>query len=315
MEILKKIGEFLSKVLKNILYRLKPRLTFRWIFSFVIWLIIFLYLGFGVYFGLQIYKYKSTSRLAIDSSFVYPFPAAVINGKLILASTYFKEWGYLQTFSSKTKQTFSDPETLNRGIINQLAENQIIEFQALKYNIHVTSKEFNDEYAKIQGSAGGRAEMKKVLHELYGMSEREFKQHVYAQVLKQKMRDQLMVQVKVAHILVKDETRANDLAKQVRAGGNFADLAKQYSEDTSSRDNAGELGWLARGQLQIDNKPLPEFDQAVFAAKIGDIVGPVKTVGGFEIVKIEGFKGIISDNFDSWLANLEKQAHIRLFVK
>src|SRR5579871_6319824 len=61
--------------------------------------------------------------------------------------------------------------------------------------------------------------------------------------------------VKVRHILLKttdkpaaDEpkikAKAEDLLKQLKAGGNFADLAKKYSEDTGTAKNGGSLGWI-----------------------------------------------------------------------
>jgi len=315
MKLLRKVGILLKNILFNLLNRLKPRSNFGWIFSFVLWLFLILYLVIGSYFGIQIYKYKSTSKVTVMASLAYPYPAAIVNGKVIWANSFFKELGYLHTFSSKTKQTIPDDATLRIQIIDQLAENKIISYQALKYNVHISRQDFNYQYQKIQENAGGLSEMKKVLHELYSMSESNFKQHVYAQILKQKVRTQVMQQVKVVHIFIKDEKRANDVAKQLRDNGNFADLAKQYSQDTNSRDNGGEIGWLERGQLQADGKTLPEFDQAVFAAKIGDIVGPVKTSAGFEIVKVEGFKGVLDQNFDSWLTGLKQQAHIWRFIK
>jgi foldase protein PrsA len=179
----------------------------------------------------------------------------------------------------------------------------------------VTNSDFNTAYNQVIAQAGGQTEVKKVLSDLYGMSEREFKDLVRQEVLKEKIRNNLMVQVKVSHIFTKDQNTANNVATKAKSGSDFASLAKQYSEDTKSSAAGGELGWLGEGQLVIDSKPLPEFDAAVFAAKTGDIVGPIKTSAGYEVVKIEGKKGVIDDNFDHWLANLQKQATVWRFIK
>lgn len=310
-----KILDFLKKVFLNCANRLKPRATFRWIFSVVAWLLILAYVGFGIYFGLQIYKYKNGSKTIKASTYFYPFPAAMVNGKIIWANSYYKQLGYIEQFSFKTKQNFSDQADLRKKIIDQLTENGILEFQALRYNLGVKNSEVNDAYQKIIDQSGGKTEVKKVLNELYGMSEREFKGLVRQKVLKEKIRNELMAQVQVSHIFIKDEARANDIASQAKNKGDFSALAKQYSEDTQSRDNGGDLGWLSRGQLVIENNPLPEFDNAVFQAKTGDIVGPIKTSAGFEIIKVQGKKGIINENFDSWLGNLKTKVKIWTFIK
>jgi peptidyl-prolyl cis-trans isomerase D len=97
--------------------------------------------------------------------------------------------------------------------------------------------------------------------------------------------------VKVAHILFKTtgktpaevatiEKTAADVLNQIRSGGNFGDLAKKYSEDSTAQAG-GELGWLVHGQT------VPEFDSMAFSLKPGDVSGLVKTTYGFHILKIE----------------------------
>jgi len=80
------------------------------------------------------------------------------------------------------------------------------------------------------------------------------------------------------------ELRAEGVAKIARAGGDFAALAEKHSDDPGSRDRGGDLGWFGRGRM------VPEFDEAVFSAKSGDIVGPVRSQYGFHIIKVEGFR-------------------------
>jgi len=80
------------------------------------------------------------------------------------------------------------------------------------------------------------------------------------------------------------EIRAQGVAKIARAGGEFAALAEKHSDDPGSKDRGGDLGWFGRGRM------LPEFDEAVFGAKPGDIVGPVRSQFGYHIIKVEGFR-------------------------
>jgi peptidyl-prolyl cis-trans isomerase D len=76
------------------------------------------------------------------------------------------------------------------------------------------------------------------------------------------------------------KAKAEDVLKQVKAGGNFAALAKKYSDDPGSKDKGGELGVIRKGQT------VPEFEQAAMTAKKGDVVGPVKTMFGFHIIQV-----------------------------
>jgi len=103
-------------------------------------------------------------------------------------------------------------------------------------------------------------------------------------------------QAQAAHILIRvapdadvdtqndAELRANGVAQIALAGGDFAALAKKHSDDPGSKDNGGDLGWFGRGRM------VPEFDEAVFGAKPGEIVGPVKSQFGYHIIKIDGFR-------------------------
>jgi peptidyl-prolyl cis-trans isomerase C len=105
-------------------------------------------------------------------------------------------------------------------------------------------------------------------------------------------------QVKARHILIapkgspaaqpgKDLTdeqakaKAEDLRKQIVAGANFDELAKKESDDTGSGARGGDLGSFGRGQM------VPEFDQAVFSAKVGEVTPVVKTQFGYHIIKVD----------------------------
>jgi peptidyl-prolyl cis-trans isomerase D len=75
------------------------------------------------------------------------------------------------------------------------------------------------------------------------------------------------------------KAKAEDILKQIQGGANFADEAKKYSED-SSKDQGGELGFARRGTM------VPEFDNDIFTAKVGD-VKLIHTQFGYHIVQVE----------------------------
>ena len=76
------------------------------------------------------------------------------------------------------------------------------------------------------------------------------------------------------------KAKAEDVLKQIQNGGNFAELAKKYSDDPGSKDTGGELGPSQRGRM------VPEFDNAIFTQKIGD-TKIVKSQFGYHIVQVE----------------------------
>jgi peptidyl-prolyl cis-trans isomerase C len=87
---------------------------------------------------------------------------------------------------------------------------------------------------------------------------------------------------KVSHILVADEKLAKSLLTQIKAGGNFAQLAKTNSLDKGSADNGGSIDWTTATSL------VPEFSKAMTSLTPGQIFAtPVKTQFGWHIIKLD----------------------------
>jgi peptidyl-prolyl cis-trans isomerase D len=74
--------------------------------------------------------------------------------------------------------------------------------------------------------------------------------------------------------------RATDVLKQLDAGGDFAALAKQYSEDPTA-NAGGDLGWIGRGKM------VPKLDQTAFDLAPGAMSGVLESPSGFHIIKVE----------------------------
>ena len=94
--------------------------------------------------------------------------------------------------------------------------------------------------------------------------------------------------------------KATALLEKARAKPDtFADLAKANSQDTGSAAQGGDLGSFARGAMV---KP---FEDAVFAAKVGDIVGPVQTDFGYHVIKVTGITPSHVQTFDEVKGRIE----------
>ncbi len=127
-------------------------------------------------------------------------------------------------------------------------------------------------------------------------------------------------QVNVRHILIKSplpgpdgkvdpkamdaaRAKAQDVLKQVKAGGNFADLAKKYSDDPGSAKNGGALGFIGKGRT------VPEFEKAAFSLPKGGTSDLVQSSYGFHIIHVD-------DKQDAHLKSLDEvKAQIEPLIK
>jgi peptidyl-prolyl cis-trans isomerase C len=87
-------------------------------------------------------------------------------------------------------------------------------------------------------------------------------------------------EVRARHILVDSEDKAKEVIAKLKAGGDFAALAKEYSKDPGAAEG-GDLGYFTKDQM------VAEFADAAFKLKKGDISDPVKTQFGWHVIKLE----------------------------
>jgi peptidyl-prolyl cis-trans isomerase D len=107
-------------------------------------------------------------------------------------------------------------------------------------------------------------------------------------------------QVRASHILFKTEGKdeaavraaAEKVLAQVKQGGDFADLAKKYSEDEQGKVLGGDLDYFGQGRM------VPEFDAAVFAMSPGAVSDLVKSAFGFHIIKLVDKKPAVTRTLD-----------------
>jgi Parvulin-like peptidyl-prolyl isomerase len=117
--------------------------------------------------------------------------------------------------------------------------------------------------------------------------------------------------VRVRHILLKTEgkaegevaelqKRAEDIRQQILKGANMADLARKFSEDTGSAQQGGDIDWVTRGQT------VPEFEQAAFTLRPGQLSDVIKTMYGFHVLRVEAREDARVKPFEEVKAELQQ---------
>ncbi len=107
--------------------------------------------------------------------------------------------------------------------------------------------------------------------------------------------------IRASHILVKTEKEANDILARINKGESFSKLARALSQDKSSAEKGGDLGYFGRGKM------VPEFERAALALKPGEVSKPVKTRFGYHIIKLTDIKKGKLANFEQSKESIRRQ--------
>lgn len=269
-----------------------------------------LYLLVGIGFAIAWYGVRSDKPIVRRSLHFFPFPAAIVDGGMVWSSELSRQVGFVLQFSEKTGQSQIVAEQAPSKIFDRLIENKMIEKAAQRARVRVTVSQLDQAYQQVTSKHGGDEQVAKVLLNLYGMKPADFKRLIAAELIKQQVRDQLLLNLKIRHILLKDEKRAKELLEKLKVGAKFEDLAKEFSEDKESRDKGGELGFVRRGQL-----PDPLFN-AASVLKPGELgAEPVKTDAGFHIIRVDDRRGSVDQTYEQWFDELKKKTRVIKFVK
>jgi parvulin-like peptidyl-prolyl isomerase len=96
--------------------------------------------------------------------------------------------------------------------------------------------------------------------------------------------------------------KAEEVHQRIKKGADFAEMAKQYSEDPS-KDSGGDLGWFKQGEM------LESFEKAAMRLKVGEVSEPVRTKAGLHIIKLEGREGAAHQKLDELGDQIKQQLY------
>lgn len=80
--------------------------------------------------------------------------------------------------------------------------------------------------------------------------------------------------------VIEARKKADSIVAELKAGKNFAELARQYSDDANTKDNGGDIGWVERGQIDAS------LDLALASLQPGEFSEPIRTVNGFHVLQV-----------------------------
>lgn len=193
----------------------------------------------------------------------------------IQAATHFfdKQQEYGLSLASRPTLAVLREQEYDREI-----ELEVTKELASKEDITVTDEDIQTYFNEnILPQAASEDEIATTLKDLYDWTVEDFKQQVlYPVVLRKKLNDKLTTD---AAVDTQAKTTAEDVLAQVQKGEkSFADLAKEYSDDTGSAAQGGSLGSFGKGTM------VQEFEDAAFDLQAGQVSGLVKTQYGYHII-------------------------------
>ena len=230
--------------------------------------------------------------------------------------------GELQEFAQQSGAGELSPESpqyeaIVAQLMPQLVEIEIAEAYAQEQGITVSEGEVNEEIevlkdqiaqqAQAQGQEVDREEAFEGALQQAGITETQLRQQLREQLPVQEVQERVTggagpsqeeverfyEENKAAqftspetrcarHILFNKDQReqAEEVKGRLQDGGDFAQLAQEFSQDPGSAENGGDLGCLGRGET------VPDFEEAVFGAEQGEIVGPVETEFGYHVIEV-----------------------------
>ena len=217
-------------------------------------------------------------------------------------------------------------EQLKGQAITFLVQQAEVEEQAKKLGVDISDDKVDKEIAryKKQFYGGSDARYEKAVKQ-QGLTDEQAREAIRQQLISQALFKKVTGDVKVSdaditqyynthksqyvqpesrevrHILVTKKALADSLYQQVKNGGNFAKLAKQYSKDPGSAANGGKLT-VSKGQT------VPEFDKTAFSLKTGQISQPVHTQYGYHIIQaLSAVKGATTTKLSQVRASIRQQ--------
>ena len=279
-------------------------------------------IAFFVYSGLSLYKYQNYSSFIYGVTQVLPFPVAKAGSSYVSYESYlFELKHYIHYYQTQQKIDFKSVEgqqqldNFKKQALKNVVNNAYIKQLADKNKVKVSDKDVNTEITllKNQNLLGDNNQvLNNVLAQYWGWTISDFKRELSNQLLAQKV---------VAKLDTETNSKSELVSNLIKNNGDFASIAKQYSDDKTTKDNGGQFPFT----ITSDNKSLaPQTINQIFLLQPGQTSGIINIGTGLEIVKVISNQGgqvqashILFNykNINSYLTPLEVSSKPAYYIK
>lgn len=240
--------------------------------------------AFLAYCLLSLYRFDSTSTFIYRVTQVMPFPVAKAGSDYVAYENYlFELRHYVHYYQTQQKIDFNDQSgqeqlaDFRKKALESVVDDAYVKHLASDNKVGVSDRELDDQITLLrnQNRLGSSNQVfEDVLREFWGWSINDFKRELRQQILAQKV---------VSKLDVDTHNRAQNVLNELSKGGDFASLAKQFSEDTDTKDNGGDFGIV----IEQTNRDLsPQVVGELFKLQPGQTSGIVETPLGLEILRV-----------------------------
>ena len=257
--------------------------------------------------------------------------AAVVNGEQILLEEYERQVARYEASMVAAGQDPTTPEgqsALAQGrqwVLDLMVEQMLIEDAATAVGLVVSDADVDATIAGLRADIGDEAFDAWLVQE--DMTVEEMRERLRGDMLATQMANRVAESVQARaehvharHIVVATEEEARLILSQLQAGGDFASLARMYSQDISTRDVGGDLGFFPAGVLTSK-----EVEAAALALQPGQLSDVVPSSLGFHIVQVvervpdreidpENLRLLRDQAVRACLDGLKSSADIQIFV-
>lgn len=236
--------------------------------------------------GVAIYQnsfFSNTTQSQIVN--LIPYPAGIVNNHFLSIAEFRGDVAALNRFYAVQKEAgilgdIPQSTSIQDIVWERYIQNSLIQDIADKYNIHLSEKEVQEEMDKIIKEAGGKENLDKQVAFLYGWTVDKFAEKIVKPYL---LREKIAAAVfKDKKLREEKKQEAQEILQKVRLNpDNFPEYAKEYSQDESSKNVGGDLGYFVEGAI------VPKIENVLKKMKVGEVSDLIETNEGYEIFKLE----------------------------
>lgn len=237
--------------------------------------------GIGAY---RVYHYTALDSFSVNVARALHLPALKVNGETVPYADYVSDLHAIKLFRDFSKTTgeasanFTDAQ-LSDQVLSRLATNVIVAQAAQRLGAVITTDDTDKIKAQLLQQFKTVDVINAELSKRYGWDLATYERKVMRPyILETKLGEKLQSDPATRATL---HQQAESVLAQIKNGGDFAALAKQYGSDGTAAQG-GDLGWFKKGDM------VPQFEAAAFALKKGEVSDIVETAYGFHIIKLEG---------------------------